>query len=104
MGIVITVLVIALAALVWERGKPDRRRRRIAALTRKSRTSRLNRTLKLTTSEPVLPNLPPKTKRPLTTSSNFQQVLANLRHTHPHKSEAWLWDKAHRILAKSQHQ
>ena len=102
MSIVITVLVIALAALVWERGKPDRRRRRIAALTRKSRTSRLNRTLKLTTPEPVLPNLPPKQKRPSTTS--FQQVLASLRHTHPHKSEAWRWDEAHRILAKSQHQ
>lgn len=102
MGIVIIVLSLALAALIWDKGRPDRRRRRIAALTRKSRTTRLNRTLKLTTPEPVLPNLPPKPKH--STATNFQKVLADLRHTHPHKSEAWRWDEAHRILAKSRYQ
>jgi hypothetical protein len=99
MGIIITVLVIALAALVWDRGRPDRCRRHIASLTHRSRTHRLNKTLKLNTPEPQLPRLPPKPNSPAT-GTDFQRTLMALRHTHPHKSEAWRWDEAHRILAK----
>ncbi len=96
MPFIISLLAITLLALVWNRWRCDRRRRRIASITHRHRTDRLNRTLKLTTPEP-LTHRPPKASRPA--ASEFQRILADLRQTHPHKSEAWRWDEAHRILA-----
>jgi uncharacterized protein YkwD len=102
--IIAATIVILLVVLLQQN---QRRRNKTQGLSQwqQDRVHRLNRLLQISVEEPDYPNLPPRSSKQRQRSKNenskkFQEILNALRQSHPHQSEAWRWDEAHRQMGR----
>lgn len=96
---IIAIAIVVLLFVVLQRKQGGRKQGR--SLYYRERVRQLNRLLAQTVEEPDYPNLRSQRSKN-ENSKEFQEILKALRQSHPHKSEAWRWDEAHRQMGRGQ--
>lgn len=102
-SLLLSIAIVVILVVVMQR-KQRRRRTHVRSLWQREKAQQLNRLWKQTIEEPDYPDLPTTGQRSQRSknenSREFQEILKALRQSHPHRSEAWRWDEAHRQMGR----
>ncbi len=105
-SLILSIAIVVILFVLLQRNQRRRRQTQGRSLWQQDRAQQLNRLLEQTIEEPDYPDLP-QTGRKSQRSKNensreFQEILKALRQSHPHRSEAWRWDEAHRQMGRKE--